>query len=307
MEKVLVIGGNGFIGSNIVNYLNNKNVFSATYDIKKGNTGKENYEGNIVDDISFDSIISQHDVIIYLITTVSPKKSMDDPESAYKNDVPLLIKTLESCVKSGVKRVIFSSSGGTIYGETIGHNAKEDDQKFPINNYAICKLTCEYILEMYNKLYNMENISLRISNPYGNGQRPESGVGVITTFIDKVCKNEIITLFGDGSITRDFINVDKVAEAFYLATKWKFDNDVTPIFNIGSGQGISLKEIVDLISVTLNIVPNINFLPEREFDVKSNVLDVSKSEKYLDYKPISNEKEDIKKYILTMAKKYTNK
>src|SRR5574344_1077953 len=174
---------------------------------------------------------------------------MENPTSAYTNDVPLLIKTLDSCVKSNVKRVIFSSSGGTIYGETSGQNAREDDRKFPINNYAICKLTCENILNMYNKLHGMENISLRISNPYGIGQRPESGVGVITTFVDKICKGEPITLFGDGSITRDFLDVEKVAEAFYDAINWKFDNDIDPIFNIGSGQGLTLKQIVDIISI----------------------------------------------------------
>lgn len=303
MEKVLVIGGNGFIGSNIVKYLNKCNIYSSIYDVKMSTFGKENYVGNIENDSSFEKIINKYDTIIYLITTVSPKKSMDEPESAYKDDIPLLIKTLELCRKNGIKRVIFSSSGGTIYGETNGKKAKEEDQKFPINNYAICKLACEYVLEMYNKLYNMENISLRISNPYGLGQKPESGVGVITTFVDRISKEMPITLYGDGSTIRDFINVEKVAEAFYLATTWDYNKKITPIFNIGSGQGISLKEITQIISSILNIDPIIKYLPNREFDVKCNILDIRKAKMYLNYEPIHDEREDIKKYVLNMTKK----
>ena len=304
MNKVLIIGAGGFIGSNIVKYLNEQGVYTSTYDVFKSDQGLQNFQGDIKNDENFDAIVAQHDVIIYLITTVSPKKSMENPASAYVNDVPLLIKTLNSCVKGSIKRVIFSSSGGTIYGESSGQNAKEDDRKHPINHYAICKLACESILNMYNESHGMENISLRISNPYGIGQRPESGVGVITTFVDKICKGEPICLFGDGSITRDFLDIGKVAEAFYDAINWKFDNQIEPIFNIGSGQGLTLKQIIDIISITLNITPVVNYLPEREFDVKHNVLDVSKAESVLGYEPNVNEVDNIKQYVLKMASNY---
>lgn len=304
MKKVLVIGGNGFIGTNVTNYLINNGVYTSTYDLYKGNVGIENYQGNILDDENFESIIEGNDAIIYLITTVSPKKSMESPESAYKIDIPLLIKTLDICVKKNVKRVIFSSSGGTIYGETYTEKAREDDMKFPINNYAICKLTCENILNMYNNLYSMENISLRISNPYGVGQRPESGVGVITTFVDKICKCEELNLFGDGTITRDFVDVSNVAAAFYNAVNWNFVKDIDPVFNIGSGNGISLNEIIEIIEQTLNVAASINYLPKREFDVQNNVLDVSKAKKYLGYKPSLDEKKLIKEYIIEISKSY---
>lgn len=304
MKKVLVMGGNGFIGSNIVKYFLDQGVYVSTYDIKQGNYGVENYAGNVFDDKNFDDIVAQYDTIIYLITTVSPKKSMDFPDSAYKNDVPLFLKTLESCVKNGVKRVVFSSSGGTIYGENNGKNSLEDDSKEPINNYAICKLTCEHILSMYNKLYNMENVSLRVSNPYGVGQNPASGVGVITTFVDRICNDDSINLYGDGSITRDFIDVNEVAQAFYLASKWDFDKTISPIFNIGSGQGVSLKQVISIIEETLNITPNINYLPDRDFDVKYNVLNIEKAKKYLGYNVDSDEQEKIKTYVLKMSENY---
>lgn len=297
MQKTLVIGGTGFIGTSIVQVLKEHDQYVSVYDVNKSLNGNDNYVGNIKDDINFDNIVSQYDNVIYLITTVSPKRSMDFPNEPYTNDVPLLIKTLDACLKSGIKRIVFASSGGTIYGDSNGIKSVETDINSPINHYAVCKLTCEKILEMYNKLYGMENVALRISNPYGEGQNPKSGVGVITTFAEQIKNGNQINLFGDGSVTRDFVYVKDVAEAFYLATNWDFIKEIAPIFNIGSGTGLSLKQIVEIVSEVLEVEPKINYLPEREFDVKYNVLDISKAQKYIDYKPVKNNEECIKQYV----------
>lgn len=304
MKKVLVIGGTGFIGLNIVKKLISHNMDVSIYDIKKcDELGIKCFSGNIKDDKDFCDIVGNYDSIIYLITTVSPKKSMEDPVLTYMEDIPLLIKTLDACISNNVKQVIFASSGGTVYGDTNGIRSKEEDFNEPINHYAVGKLTCEKILEMYNKLYNMENISLRISNPYGIGQNPKSGVGVITAFAEQVKNGKTINLFGDGSITRDFIDVSDVAESFYLALNWKFDKNINPVFNIGSGKGITLKQIADLVYDVFNEEENINYLPERDFDVKYSVLDISKAEKYLGYKPHEDEMSKIRKYVEEKAYK----
>lgn len=297
MDKVLIIGGAGFIGMNITQNLKEHGIEVAVYDIKESSICDKNYIGNIIDDDNFDSIISRYNKIIYLITTISPKKSMDEPMSAYIKDVPLLIKTLDSCLNNNIKRVIFSSSGGTIYGDNNGVKSKETDYNEPINHYAVCKLTCEKILDMYNKLYGMENISLRISNPFGRWQNPSSGVGAITAFAKRIKDDEKLMLFGNGEIVRDFIDVEEVAEAFYLATKWNFDKNVVPIFNVGSGQGLSIKQAIEIISSTLEKEPQIEHLPERDFDVKYNVLDITKIKDNLGFKPCDNEVYKIKEYI----------
>ena len=242
-------------------------------------------------------IISEYQTIIYLVTSVSPKKSMDFPERSYVQDVPMLLRTLDCCIKGDTKRVIFASSGGTVYGEGNGKALTEDAEEKPINHYAICKLTCEKILELYNKLYNMENISLRISNPYGIGQNPESGVGAITTFAQKMLSDEKILLFGDGTTSRDFIHIEAVCEAFYKAYLWQYDSQVSPVFNIGSGQDINLNQIIEVISEVLEIEPKIEYLPAREFDVKHNVLNINKAREYLGYDPKQDEIEHIKEYV----------
>lgn len=305
MKKVLIIGGSGFIGKNITQKLIEHNVFIGSYDLYKNLYACENYIGNIKDDKNFESIISRYDEIIYLITTVSPKQSMESPEATYINDIPLLLKTLDACMNSGVKRIIYSSSGGTVYGDSDGKRLNETDFNEPLNHYAVGKLTCEKILEMYNSLYGMENISLRISNPFGKGQNPNSGVGFITAVINQIKCGNKIELYGDGSVVRDFVDVEDVAEAFYLATEWKYDKSIIPVFNIGSGEGASLKEIVYLISELLEIEPQIKFMPKRDFDVLYNVLDISKAQKELGYEPRSNIKLTISKYIDYINNSYT--
>lgn len=298
MNKILVMGGNGFIGKNIVNYFHSNGLEADIYDLFPASSEYKSYQGNILTDDHLDEIIAQYDIIIYLVTSVSPKKSMDFPETSYTQDIPMLLRVLNSCLNSKCKRVIFSSSGGTVYGECKSEALKEDEViEQPINHYAVCKVACEKVLQLYNKLYGMENISLRIANPYGVGQNPASGVGVITTFADKIIKGEDINLFGDGNTIRDFINVEFVAEAFMKAACWQFDRDVLPVFNVGSGIPISINEIIQIISEELNVKPNINYLPERPFDVKKNVLSMEKTQKYLGLQAPQNEVEKIREYI----------
>lgn len=297
IKKVLIMGGNGFIGKNLANYFIENGIEVGIYDLFISNSDIKSYQGNIMTDDSLSEIIKQYDVIVYLINSVSPKKSMDFPETSYTQDIPMLLRTLECCVNSNVKRVIFSSSGGTVYGEGGNNALSENTVEQPINHYAICKLTSEKILQLYNKLYGMENMILRISNPYGIGQNPASGVGAITTFAQKIISDEKIMIYGDGSTSRDFIHIDEVCEAFYKAYLWNFDASVTPVFNVGSGQAITLNQIVEIVSETLDKKPIVEYLPSRTFDVRHNVLDMEKTKTYLGFCPHGDETENIKEYV----------
>lgn len=282
-KKVLIIGGNGFIGSNIADYLSKNNIIPEIYDLFQKDNGYTSYQGNILTDDRLDEIIKQYDTIIYLVTSVSPKKSMEFPEESYTQDIPMLLKVLDSCVKNGkTKKIIFSSSGGTVYGEGLNRKLCEEGcTEEPINHYAICKLACEKILILYNKLHGMNNVILRISNPYGKGQNPSSGVGVITTFVDKIINGEKITLYGDGTVVRDFVDIEFVCNAFLKAILWENDENINPVFNVGSGKALNLNDIINIISKTLGVNPDIEYLPERTFDVKYNVLNMEKSKKVL--------------------------
>lgn len=297
LDKVLVLGGNGFIGRNVINVLKESGFQTGVYDVYV-NCDVDQYEGDILNDPNFETVVSKYDSLIYLICNTSVGKSMTQPNDVYLKDIPMVIKTLESCLKLGKKRVVFASSGGTIYGKNKGTSSKESDRENPINNYAICKLACEKIFLSYNEIHEMENVILRISNPFGIGQNPANGVGAITFFLNQVLHNQSINVFGDGTISRDFIDIKSVSNAFELAIKWKFDRQVEPIFNIGSGKEINLNKVIELIESTLDIKADVVYLSEREFDVKVNVLDMSKSAEILGFVPNENQSDLIKDYIL---------
>lgn len=297
MKKILVVGGNGFIGNNVVKLLLEKKYDVSVYDMSMGNNSQVTYHvGNVLDDIEFEGIISKADVIVYLISAIMPQESMEQPMSSYTTDIPLLIHTLEICKKVGVKRIIYASSGGTIYGDYHCANTEEELPR-PINHYAICKLSCERILNLYNELYGMENIIFRLANPYGFGQRPESGVGAITNFAYHMLKDEKITLFGTGENIRDYIAVEEVAKAFILGIEWEFRKDIAPVFNIGSGVGICINRIIQIVSEELQKKPQIQYKPQRNFDVKCNFLDMKKTEKYLGTVNVGDAEENIRAYI----------
>lgn len=306
MERILVIGGNGFVGGNVVDELLEKNYEVGVYDIEEGeNPSVKYYKGNVLDDNKFEEIIKRYSTIVYLISAIMPQKAMQEPLSSYKMDIPLLIHVLEICVKNGIKRIVYSSSGGTIYGNNMEPN-KEEKLPNPINHYAICKLACERILCLYNKLYNMQNVILRIANPYGNGQRLESGVGVITTFTRHVLNRENIILFGDGENIRDYIDIADVAKAFQLSIEWNFSEAVEPVFNVGSGMGISINRIIEIISEELNVKPRISYMPQRKFDVRCNYLNMEKSKSILGLVNSGNPEQNIRKYVQTLRTSYVN-
>lgn len=293
--KVLVLGGNGFIGKNVVDCVCRHNCTVATYDLVATHSCVETFCGDISTDARLPDILGAFDVIVYLISSVTPQRSMQDPESAYVADIPKLLKVLNTCVQRGVKRVILPSSGGTIYGNSSTANVESQDT-LPINNYGISKLACEKILQMYNLLYGMENVILRIANPYGPGQRVHSGVGAVTAFVNGIYADKPIVIYGDGNNVRDFVAVNYVAEAFYNAVQWKFSQAISPVFNIGSGCGLTLNRVIEIVSTALNKLPNIEYRPARPFDVRSNYLDITKAMNTLGYSAPTNPEGDIANY-----------
>ena len=209
---------------------------------------------------------------------------------------------MEKCRNSGIRKVIYASSGGTIYGNNIKAN-REDDKTEPINHYGICKLTCEKILMLYNKLYGMNNVVLRLANPYGKYQRIESGVGVITALTVEAITNNRLCIWGDGENIRDFIDVRDVAKAFIKAISWNGSEKLcTPIFNVGSGIPISVNQVIQIIGDTLGKKLETNYMPARKFDVRSNYLDMCKAEKYLGLSTSADVKNDIKRHVKSIER-----
>ncbi|MDB4054741.1 NAD-dependent epimerase/dehydratase family protein [Akkermansiaceae bacterium] len=297
--RVIVLGGNGFIGKNVAKHFQNNNYSTATYDLCASSSNENSYSGDIATDPELPSILRKYDVLIYLVSSVTPQRSMEDPGSAYSADICNILRVLDVCRSCGIKRTIFASSGGTVYGDS-GIKNIETQNTFPISHYGACKIACEKIILMNNLLYGMENVILRISNPYGAGQRIASGVGAVTAFANQISLDQPIVIFGDGENVRDFVNIDYVADAFLSAARWEYDDNVSPIFNIGSGADITLNKVIKILAQAMHKQPKVDRHPSRAFDVRCNRLDISKAISILGYSPPESAEND----IATYAKQY---
>lgn len=298
-KRVVVIGGNGFIGRNVCKYIKNSGKRVTIFDCKEPNNvlkGVEYIIGNCNDERMLSKVLKNKDVVIHLASTVVPETSMKSPFTGYNTDIIYSIKILDQCIKNKINRVVFASSGGTVYGNNKQKDIKEDSICIPINHYGITKLSIEKILLMYNQIYGMSNIVLRLANPYGIGQSVDSGVGAIAAFTDNIINNKEITIFGDGTFVRDYVSIEDVSKAFNIACDIDI-LDIYPVFNIGSGQGISINELVKLISDVLKKEVSIRYLNKRKFDVVYNVLNIEKAKKYLGYLPEIDIKEGLRDYI----------
>lgn len=177
--NILLLGGAGFIGVNLIKRLRqdryNVTVYDRSLDSKVLPGSNLNLiEGDYLSENNFDRILENQDVIVHLISTVSPASSMQNISNSYKDDVVKTLELLELAKNKGIKRMVFISSGGTVYGNSPNSDLlHEDMESYPLNHYGIMKYTIEKILLMYNQLYNMENVILRVANPYGPGQNPQ--------------------------------------------------------------------------------------------------------------------------------------
>jgi len=303
-KKCLLLGGAGFIGKNLALFLKNQGYTLTIYDhsvIKK--FSKEELEGmkivekNFFTDANLEESLKGNDVIIHLISSVNPAKSMVEPSKCYSNDLIKTIEMLEIARVNRVSRVIFISSGGTIYGNYDEEEYSEDMPTNPINHYGIMKLAIEKVVLMYNQLYNMDNVILRISNPYGKGQDPNKNLGAISVFTGKVLNGHNIQIYGDGETVRDYVYIDDVVKTIERAINYTVKKGIDPIFNVGSGVGTTLNQLINLISTILDKKCDVEYVQSRGIDVRRSVLNIEKSMKELEITPEYNIRMGIECYI----------
>ncbi len=192
------------------------------------------------------------------------------------------LNLLDICVRHGIGKLVFLSSGGTIYGD-IGDAALVDESHpvRPMCSYGVSKLTIEHYLDVYRHLRGLDYVALRLSNPYGERQSPLRALGALTVFLHRTLKRQGVEVWGDGGVTRDFIYVGDVANAVYLATV----NPISGVYNVGTGKGLSLREILVQIAQVVGQEPSVAWLPSRSFDVPRIVLDATKLRKATDWSP----------------------
>ena len=280
--NIIVFGGAGFIGTNLALSLSkkrNKNITLVDQKISYFNPVLKSL-GNvqfIESDFSmmtdFRPLVRNHEIVYHLVSTNIPSTSgINIPEELQAN-ITVTAKLLDACIAENVKKVVFMSSGGTVYGKQLECPLKEHVPAFPISSYGLQKLTIENLLYMYNYMYGLDYRVIRLANPYGPYQRPNGKLGAVTTFTYKAIKNEPIELYGDGSVVRDFIYIQDAIDAIITVAEGE---DYHKTFNIGSGKGTSIKELLALIEETLDIQLIIHHHEGRKADVPVNYLDINR-------------------------------
>ncbi len=296
--NIVILGGGGFIGSAIADRFlldgHHLRIFERPrvqpYRKFKGFEHVEWVTGDLSNTHEINNAIRDMDIVLHLISTTLPKGSNDDPIYDVKSNVVGTIKMLDAMLAHNVQKIIFISSGGTVYGIPKYLPIDEKHPTNPLVSYGITKLTIEKYLQMYSHLYGIKAITLRVANPYGERQRIETAQGAIGVFLYLGLMDIPIEIWGDGSVTRDYIHVSDVAEAFIRAVEYSGEEFC---FNISSGAGTSLKELIQMVENVIGKSVEVRYKSGRAFDVHTSVLSNDLACKNLNWAPSISMKDGI--------------
>jgi len=292
MQNILITGGNGFIASHLVDSLASSgykvtvlDVYPRAYDQLP--QGVSFVQGSLQDVHVIRRTLEDHqiDLVYHAAWANIGETALKDPVADVQTNLAASINLLSACCDAGVKRVVYLSSGGTVYGLPKHIPIPEDHPTDPINAYGITKLMVEKYLHMFHHLYGLEYTILRPSVPYGPRQNPFHHQGVVTVFIYKALKREQVTIFGDGKVVRDYFFIEDLTRALAASKDIAFD-PLKTIFNLGGMQPYSLNELVEKIESVLNIKMLVKYEPARKFDVPHILLDTSLAQSHLNWKPV---------------------
>lgn len=293
MSKILIIGGNGFIGTNLSKFLASKGNEVYSFDIvePKIKDGNVRYiQGDFFDDNTLSQVIRGMDIIYHALSTINPGNSNEKYMMGYGRDFIQTVK-LFSMLQNTDTKLIFLSSGGTVYGNQEVQPINENALAKPINHYGNVKLCIENTLRIFSIQAKSKMIIARISNPYGPGQDYSKGVGFIDAVIKRTLSNETIEIWGDGEVIRDYIYIDDVCKMLWALANYEGDEH---IFNVSSCSGTSQNEIIEIVR-SLNPDVKFEYKPGRSVDAKKMILDNSLIKTIYD-EPIVNAEEGIVRY-----------
>jgi UDP-glucose 4-epimerase len=280
MSKVLVLGANGFIGSHLVDSLIDAghtvrafDRFSSDDILFKKSDDIEIFAGDYLNRDDLSRALEGIEYVFHFISTTTPASAENDPTIDIDTNIRMSVELFGLCIDAKVKRLIFASTGGAIYGEKNDDTPhKEDDLPLPVSPYAIGKLTIEHYLRYFRVKNGLDSVVFRISNPYGERQPFHRKQGVIPIFLENMYRNKPVTVLGDGSMIRDYIYVKDVSNAIAKVFDKEFQHDT---YNLGSGGGKSINELLETISKAVGKDPVINYAEAPATFLPKVVLNVS--------------------------------
>ena len=306
--KILIFGGGGFIGSTIADRLLSEGhalrIFERPrvppYRAFMPHESAEWIGGDFSSADHVGDVMAGVDAVIHLVSTTLPKGSNDDPVYDVQSNVVSTLQMLNAMVRAKVSRIFFISSGGTVYGTPKYLPIDEEHSTDPLASYGITKLMIEKYLRFYQHLHGIHPVILRVANPYGERQRIETAQGAVGVFAHRALRGQSIEIWGDGSVTRDYIHVQDVADAFAQALVYEGDRTC---FNISAGVGASLNELVVMLGEVLGQSLDVRYLPGRPFDVKVNVLSNALAHQELGWVPRIGMREGLERTVKWMRQR----
>lgn len=284
--RALVIGGNGFIGSGLVVRLRAEGVAVRVLDLGLPRNdvswdGVEFVHGSLADGSILPQVLAGVDVVYHLASTTVPGTSNLDPAADVQGNLVATLGLLQAMRAAGVRRIVYFSSGGAVYGNTDVDRVNESQPLHPVSSYGVVKAAIEHYLHMYRELGELDPIVLRPSNPYGPRQSTAGVQGAVGTFLALAARGEPIRIWGDGEVVRDYLFIDDLVE---LAARAGLAPG-TGTYNVGSGSGHSLNELCRLIAAVSGRTLDVRHEPARNFDVRRIVLDNSAARERFGWTP----------------------
>jgi UDP-glucose 4-epimerase len=300
--KVLVTGGAGFIGSNVVDALIEKGYDVCVVDNlstgKEANVNKKArlHRCDICDVNALSAVFEKEkpEAVMHLAAQINVRSSLADPLFDARTNVLGAINLLECCKKHGVRKVVYSSSGGAVYGEPRGNPVDENHPVAPLSPYGASKYAVEKYLDFYGAVHGLDFVILRYGNVYGPRQDPAGEAGVIAIFTDRMLAGQRITINDDGDQTRDFVYVGDVAKANVLALEKDTKGMKERAFNIGDGTPTSVNDIVRGLEAAVQTKVDVKHGPAIKGEVRHIYLNIDKAMKQLGFRPTVSFEEGLK-------------
>lgn len=290
MNNCIIYGGGGFIGSHLSEELL-KNGYNVTI-FDKINFSKENIskfkdnvkiiEGDFNNEYDLLNSLEGIDYVFHLVSSTLPASSNDNPVYDAESNLVSTLRLLQEVVKRKIEKIVFISSGGTVYGVPQTIPIPESHPRQPICSYGIIKKTIEDYLFMFSYLYGLNYTVFRLANPYGERQNPLYAQGLIPVFLKKILLGEEIVIWGDGSVRRDYVYIKDAVIPLVQSLNNKSDFKV---FNLGSGVGYSVNELLDKIKLVTKLETKVSYTKGRKLDVPVSILDISLIKKEMNYSP----------------------
>lgn len=286
---ILILGAAGFIGTNLTLRLLREGKRLVLFD-RKGASYPDEVQQAVARGqavfvcssftepenwLEFLPMLQEVDTVYHLISTTCPTNSNQNVAQEMEENLISTIRFLDACVGAGVKKIVFLSSGGTVYGKLHRGICREEEEAFPITSYGVQKLAIEKMLYLYYEMHGLDYRIVRLSNPYGPYQRPNGVQGVVSTFTYRAMHDQSIEVYGDGTVVRDYIYIEDAIDGIL---KIAGGRGSYRLYNLGRGEGATVLDVIDAITEVLGKRPEVVFKPGRPVDVPVNVLDVTRYE-----------------------------